>query len=100
MPRSGSYRVGQDLLFGQRTGHGTIAGFSRTGLIDLWPAQLGNDWTIRGEVHMEKAPNSESFINYELSFFGPNAEELVGGVYDPTGEGLLGDSEIIFAGKR
>jgi len=86
--------------FGDRRGFGSIAGFTRTGYIDLWPAQLASDWIIRGEVHMEKAPNSESFINYELAFFGPNAEELVGEVYDPTGEGLLGESGIIFAGKR
>jgi len=88
------------VLFGTRMGHGTIAGFTRTGLITLWPQQIDNDWIIRGEAHMDKAPDSEPFINYELAFFGPNAEEIVGEVYDPTGEGFLGDSEIIFGGKR
>jgi len=92
-----NYRI----LFGTRVGHGTIAGFTRTGLINLWPAQLTNDWMIRGEAHMEKELDGEPFINYELAIFGPNAEEIVGGVYDPADEkGLLGDSEIIFAGKR
>jgi len=91
-----NYRV----LFGTREGHGSIAGFTRTGLITLWPQQIDNDWIIRGKAHMEKAFRGEPYINYELAFFGPNAEEIAGDVYDPTGEGLLGDSEIIFAGKR
>jgi len=86
--------------FGQRTGSGSIAGFTRTGLIDLRPAQLRSDWYIRGEAHLEKAPELEPDSAYEVYFFGPNAEELTGNVYDPKEDGLLGGSEVIFAGKR
>jgi len=86
--------------FGQRTGGGTITGFARTGLINLWSAQLPNDGIIIGKAHLENAPVLEPDVAYELAFFGPDAEELVGNVYDPTMEGLLGDGEIIFAGKR
>jgi len=86
--------------FGQRMGVGTITGFTRTGLINLWPAQLRSDWYILGEARLEKAPAREPDVAYEVYFFGPNAEELVGGVYDPTMDGLLSDSDIIFAGKR
>jgi len=85
--------------FGQRRGSGSIAGFARTGLITLAPSTLRNDGMIRGEAIIENA-RTEPLIRYELSFFGPNAEELVGEVYDPTEEGLLGESEIIFAGQR
>jgi len=84
--------------FGQRQGFGSITGFARTGLITLAPSTFFNDGSILGEAHIEKAPNSEN--SYELSFFGPNAEELAGEVYDRRDDGLLGESEIIFAGKR
>jgi len=92
--------------FGQRIGQGTIAGFANSGEITLWPSTLLNDGTIRGEAHIEKAPNSEGFVDYFLSFFGPNAEELAGVVYDSDPDrfsdrdSFLGESEIIFAGKR
>jgi len=101
--------------FGQREGHGSIAGFASTGLITLFPSTLLNDRSVRGEgkALIEKAPNTnERFVDYELSFYGPNAEELAGVVYDPSyderdpdrdPEGKyfhLEGSEIIFAGKR
>jgi len=86
--------------FGRREGSGSIAGFASTGLITLRPSTLRNDGSVRGDAHIEKAPVTEPLIRYELSFFGPNAEELAGEVYDPTEKGFLGENEIIFAGKR
>jgi len=86
------------MLFGQRTGHGSITGFARTGHIDLNPATLENDGSIRGKARIEKAPGGQD-IRYELSFFGPNAEEIAGDVYDMFSDGFLGDNDIIFAGE-
>jgi len=86
------------MLFGQRMGHGSITGFARTGAIKLWPAQLTNDGFIRGDALLEGVPSNKQDTKYELSFFGPNAEELAGYVYDDLNGNFLGDSEIIFAG--
>jgi len=57
-------------------------------------------------VQLQASPRSEGYVNYQLAFFGPNAEELAGVVYDPepdrfpTRESFLGESEIIFSGQR
>jgi len=95
--------------FGAKKGSGSITGFTRTGLIDLLPSNLfvngakinGTqvDILIGGSVQLEKAPQ-ENNLKYNLSFFGPNAEELAGSLYDVKNDGVLGDDEIIFAGKR
>jgi len=86
--------------FGQREGSGSIEGFARTGLITLRPSTLLSNGSVRGDAIIENA-RTEPFIRYELSFFGPNAEELAGVVYDSKDEeGFLGESEIIFAGQR
>jgi len=90
------------MSFGQRKGYGSITGFTRTGSIDLAPAQLRSDWRIEGEARLEK-DRGNGFVEYELSFFGPNAEEIAGHVYDNGNgrgdKGILGDNDIIFAGE-
>jgi len=92
------------MSFGTREGYGSINGFASTGSIRLWVGHMTNDGFVRGDVRLDKDPNSS--VKYELSFFGPNAEEVAGEVYDegartPQGQGpgLLGYNEIIFAGK-
>jgi len=70
--------------FGDRSGYGSITGFIGTGKITLWPTQLRSDWIMSGEALIEKVPSSKNAA-YELEFFGPNAEEIAGGVYDPRG---------------
>jgi len=85
-----------DMFFGKRQGGGSITGFSRTGTIDLLLAQLENDGVIRGWANLDKERGSGTG-KYELSFFGPDADEIAGKVYD-TGNGILGNNEIIFAG--
>jgi len=83
--------------FGKRQGSGSISGFSRTGLIDLAPSALGDDGFVSGKALIEKGRGS---VDYDLSFFGPNAEEIAGSVYDYYEESALGAGEIIFGGKR
>jgi len=88
--------------FGDRIGSGSITGFSRTGLITLQSATLENyagDWSVDGYADIEK-DSKEDFARYSLSFYGPKAEEVAGEVYETTPGGLLGESFIIFAGKR
>jgi len=93
------------MLFGERKGHGSITGFAHTGEITLWPAQLTNDGFVRGDARLDK-DTSRNSVKYELSFFGPNAEEIAGYVYDQDtsnrqgNKGILGENEIIFAGER
>jgi len=92
--------------FGSREGQGSITGFSHTGKIDLQAAKLefehiNNSWFIAGDALIEKDPVNKDPAGYYLSFFGPNAEELAGEVYDPWPDGVLDNNhQIIFAGKR
>jgi len=86
------------MFFGERKGHGSITGFSHTGAITLWPAQLAYDGFIRGDALLDKDANNSN-VKYALSFFGPNAEEIAGHVYDNTDNNLLGSNQIILAGN-
>jgi len=90
--------------FGTQEGQGSITGFSHTGRIDLQAEQLRQDidesWFINGDAYIEKAPSDKQQARYLLSFFGPNAEEVAGEVYELMDGGFLGYSGIIFAGER
>jgi len=86
--------------FGSREGQGSITGLASTGTIDLQAAQLDNRGVIRGDAHFADVLASAQQGKYELSFFGPDAEEIAGFIYDRTSTNFLGENHIIFAGQR
>jgi len=88
--------------FAQRQGSGSINGFSYLGHIDLWSATMTPDGFMRARATLEGEPGNNGVV-YELSFFGPNAEEIAGKLRDTGnwqgGPRYLGDRVVIFAGK-
>jgi len=90
-----------EMNFGNRRGSGEITGLTESGKVDLLPASIINSFSnnfIFGLAQTEKAPNVA--VPYQLGFYGPNAEEIVGGVFIADDPALKGASDISFAGKR
>jgi len=89
--------------FGTQEGSGSITGLSSTGTIDLQAASLdmGDNGIIKGNAFFRGISPSQQDAKYQLSFYGPNAEEIAGviGDADPSNN-LIGKTEIIFAGER
>jgi len=81
--------------FGTKEGSGTITGLHFSGDITLNPAKLNSEWVIKGKADLRHRYHLDD--SYELSFFGPDAEEIAGLIYN---EDRMGDNEIIFAGAR
>ncbi len=77
--------------FTTRVGDGTITGLSGHGTVDLINAP------ISGSGITGSANSSLGSGNYDLKFFGPNAEEIAGKV---TGIGADANNDIGFAGKQ
>jgi len=86
--------------FGKREGQGSITTLDRTGPIDLKAAQLNSDWVIKGDARLVDISASQQDAKYELYFYGPRAEEVVGKVYDTSIHDSLDNSDIIFAGEK
>jgi|GEM_PF-700066 len=87
--------------FGQQKGSGSITGFTRTGLISLESASLNEMNYIYGDVSTEKnVLTTGSTLQYYVSFFGPNAEEITGYLFVNTGDHKEYGPGIIFGGTR
>jgi len=67
-----------EVNFGTREGWGTITGLTEPGTVNLLSARIVNG-RISGEAKFANAQNAD--VDYELGFFGPNAEEIAGGVF-------------------
>ena len=92
--------------FAARTGSGQITGLLETGTINLQTAGIADlnlefvkGMGIAGKADFANDPGKD--INYQLGFFGPNAEEIAGKTsYQFDADNTAGISEVGFGGKR
>lgn len=118
LPKAGSYTykgkafsetddgtLTYDVDFDKKTGKGMIDGIDAAGKITLHEGKIGSvshtDHAFDGKVlsgsGIEADASSEKMGNgkYKLGFFGPNAEEVAGAVFDNRNKEAVG-----FGGKR
>lgn len=123
LPKTGTYnytgvafseneqgKLSYDVNFDKRVGSGNITGLNKTGRITLHEGSIHSvhhqndkiDGTrlttmgIDGKATGEKGQSGD----YTAAFFGKNAEEIVGAIYNPNGSYINTVGDIGFGGKR